>query len=154
MTYTYDYQELEKELALFRLSYPQVPVFSIGKSREGRNLYGIKLGRGEKRIFFHGAHHGMEWLTSKLLMQFAFDLAGESSDSASLLSGRCLYLLPMVNPDGVEIAKTGKRWQANAAGVDLNHNYDALWHLSKQAEEDAGVFGPGPTRFSGAFPES
>jgi len=154
MTYTYDYQELEKELALFRRAYPQIPVFAVGKSREGRNLYGIKLGRGGKRIFFNGAHHGMEWLTSKLLMQFAFELAEGKHDADTLLAGRCLYLLPMVNPDGVEIAKTGKRWQANACGVDLNHNYDALWHLSKQAEEDAGIFGPGPTRFSGAFPES
>ncbi len=154
MAYIFDYTELEKSFNSFKTSYPNIPVFSIGKSREGRNLYGIKLGRGGKRIFFHGAHHGMEWMTSKLLMQFAEDLASGKHESDKLLQNRALYLVPMVNPDGVAIAATGKRWQANAAGVDLNHNYDALWHLSKQSEAPAGILGPGPTRFSGAFPES
>ncbi len=154
MTDVFDYSTLEQELHRFRSAYPQIPVFSIGKSREGRRLYALKLGRGEKRIFFNGAHHGMEWLTAKLLLQFAFDLAEGSYNTGQLLTGRCLYLLPMVNPDGVELSKTRPGWQANAAGVDLNHNYDALWHLSKDAEEAAGIFGPGPTRFSGAFPES
>lgn len=154
MAYVYTYEELEKNLATFRQLFPQIPVFSIGKSREGRHLYGIKLGKGGKRIFFNGAHHGMEWLTAKLLMQFAEELARGDHDAETLLSNRTLYILPMVNPDGVEIAATGKEWQANAAGVDLNHNYDALWHLSKQGEKSVGVFGPGPTRFSGTFPES
>ncbi|MBQ2614037.1 MAG: M14 family metallocarboxypeptidase [Clostridia bacterium] len=154
MAYVFDYAELEKSLASFRHLHPQIPVFSIGKSREGRHLYGIKLGKGGKRVFFNGAHHGMEWLTAKLLMQFAEELAQGDHQANTLLQGRSLYLVPMVNPDGVEIAAGGKEWQANAFGVDLNHNYDALWHLSKQSEKDAGIFGPGPTRFSGPFPES
>ncbi|MEE1013799.1 MAG: M14 family zinc carboxypeptidase [Clostridia bacterium] len=154
MAYVYTYEELEKNLATFRQLFPQIPVFSIGKSREGRHLYGLKLGKGGKRIFFNGAHHGMEWLTAKLLMQFAEELARGDHNAETLLGNRTLYIVPMVNPDGVEIAATGKEWQASAAGVDLNHNYDALWHLSKQGEKSVGVFGPGPTRFSGAFPES
>ncbi len=154
MGYIFDYTELEKHLACFKSSYPSIPVFSIGKSREGRNLYGIKLGRGGKRIFFNGAHHGMEWLTSRLLMQFAEELAAGMHGADTLLQNRILYVVPMVNPVGVAIAATGEEWQANAAGVDLNHNYDALWHLSKQNEASAGILGPGPTRFSGAFPES
>jgi g-D-glutamyl-meso-diaminopimelate peptidase len=154
MAYVYTYQELKKDLEAFKKKFEQTSIFSIGKSREGKELFGIKLGRGGKRIFFNGAHHGMEWLTAKLLMQFAEELAHGEHEAETLLRSCTLYLVPMVNPDGVEIAATGKEWQANAAGVDLNHNYDALWHLSKQNEEAAGIFGPGPTRFSGAFPES
>lgn len=154
MAYVYTYQELTKDLENLKQEFEQVPVFSIGKSREGRELYGIKLGKGSNRIFFNGAHHGMEWLTAKLLMQFAEELARGEHNAERLLSNRALYLVPMVNPDGVEIAASGKEWQANAAGVDLNHNYDALWHLSKQGEKNVGVLGPGPTRFSGTFPES
>ena len=45
-------------------------------------------------------------------------------------------------------------WQANNNGVDLNHNYDALWQVGKSAERENGVFGPGPTRYSGEHPES
>ncbi len=151
---TYDYATLTYDISEFRTRHPHIPVFPIGKSLEGRNLYAIRLGNGEKRVFFHGAHHGMEWLTAKLLIQFAMDIADGLHDANILLKKSTLYLVPMVNPDGVEIAKSGKHWQANARGVDLNHNYDALWHLSKKAEAELGILGPGPTRFSGEFPES
>lgn len=154
MEYVYDFKELEKELARLKSAHPEVPVFAIGKSIEGRSLYGIRLGRGGKRVFFNGTHHGTEWLTAKVLMRFARELADGMHDSEKLLQNRVLYLVPMVNPDGVAIAADGTYWQANASGVDLNHNYDALWHLSKQSEAGAGITGPGATRFSGAFPES
>ena len=38
--------------------------------------------------------------------------------------------------------------------MDLNHNYDALWDESSAAEAENGIFGPGPTRYSGAYAES
>lgn len=150
----YRYTDLEKDLDILRQNHPEISVFSIGQSLEGRKLYAIRQGNGGKRIFFHGAHHGMEWLTAKLLTAFAKDLAEDTFHTKQLLKNCTLYLVPMVNPDGIEIAAQGISWQANARGVDLNHNYDALWHLSKQAEKDYGITGPGPTRFSGTFPES
>lgn len=86
-----------------------------------------------------------------------------------------LYIIPMVNPDGVQLAAMGmpdslsaserqkliryngsdnfSRWQANARGVDLNHNYDALWQKSKAMEAEYGIYSPGPTRYSGLRPE-
>lgn len=150
----YTYVDLERDLKSLREKHPTLSVFSIGKSLQGRSLHGIKLGHGNIRILFHGAHHGMESITSALLMTFAKELVDGLYDAKTLLGRTSLYLIPMVNPDGVEIAATGKPWQANARGVDLNHNYDALWHLSKQAEAEYGIQGAGPTRFSGAYPES
>ena len=78
----------------------------------------------------------------------------EALVSGKVLTNASVYIVPMVNPDGVEIASKGKYWQANARGVDLNHNYDALWELSKQTEVSYGITEPGPTRFGGSFPES
>lgn len=154
MEYVYTYNELEKDIKALKQAHPDIPIYIIGNSREGRSLYAFKIGKGTRRIFFNGAHHGMEWLTSKLLMQFAAELADGTYDSEVSPDSYALYVVPMVNPDGVEIASDGKRWQANSAGVDLNHNYDALWNLSRQSEPDNGITGPGPTRFSGTFPES
>ncbi len=154
MATAYTYLNLNCDLNKLHEKHPHIPIFSIGQSVEGRSLYALKLGQGGKRLFFNAAHHGMEWLTARLLMQFAEDLADGMYGSYGLLDNCTLYLVPMVNPDGVELASTGKRWQANARGVDLNHNYDALWHLSKQTELEIGITGPGPTRFSGTYPES
>ena len=64
----------------------------------------------------------------------------------------------MVNPDGIqkgiEDPKLARIWQANARGVDLNHNYNAGWELARAAEQKLGIKEPGPTRYGGEFPES
>ncbi len=59
-----------------------------------------------------------------------------------LLERVCFHIVPMSNPDGVEIVRTGKvpaalsnrydayyapLWKANAKGIDLNANFDADW---------------------------
>lgn len=145
----YTYDTLLGDISDFKAHYPKTPVFSIGKSINGRDLLALKLGSGAKRIFICGAHHGTEWLTAKVCMQFAQDFV------KTLFSNHAsLYVVPMVNPDGVELASNGLRWQANANGVDLNHNYDALWELSRQTEIKLGITKPCASKFGGAFPES
>ena len=44
-------------------------------------------------------------------------------------------------------------WQANARGVDLNHNYNYRFLEYKRMEEENGIHA-GRTRFSGEYPES
>ena len=46
------------------------------------------------------------------------------------------------------------KWQANINGVDLNHNYDASFEKGVFYQHKLGIFGPGPTRYSGPHPES
>lgn len=145
----YNHNNLYTDIQQLNDKYENFSVFSIGYSVWGKNLYCLKLGNGAKRIFMNGAHHGTEWLTSKVLIRFASDLLNSKEPPAATV-----YILPMVNPDGVEISETVSGWQANANGVDLNHNYDALWHLSKQSERELGISGPGSTRFGGPFFES
>lgn len=140
-----------------------VPYFEIGKSIEGRSLYMFKLGCGEKQIFFNGAHHGLEWLTTPVLIRFTLDCLNairkgtrlSGFDVEELFRRVTLHILPMVNPDGIEIAAQNpeKLWQSNARGVDLNHNYDAGFEIYKETEKKENIL-PGATRYSGAFPES
>ncbi len=144
----YTYENMIDDIKAFKEKYPHIPVFSIGQSLEGRELIAIKLGSGSKRIFLNGAHHALEWLTAKVLVDFADEVAQKKTASCSL------YIVPMVNPDGIEIASKGEWWQANRRGVDLNHNYNALWELSKQLEASCGITAPGPTRYGGEYPES
>ena len=148
-----------------------------------KRLYCIKIGRGSAKVFYNGAHHGAEWITSALLMKFVNEyceayISGKNIYGASayeLYESTTLYVVPMVNPDGADISINGarmytsdfprlfrqnknssdfSRWQANFNGVDLNHNYDAMWELSEEGEKKHGIFGPGPTRYSGKAPLS
>ena len=76
-----------------------------------------------------------------------------SFDIPELLINSSIYIIPMVNPDGVEIVHNGNDiWQANAQGIDLNHNYPAKWKECKQLEINSGIVNPGPTRFGGDYP--
>ncbi len=161
--------------------YPFLTVRTLGHSVLGRPVYALHLGEEREPVLFAGAFHGMEWLTCALLLQFTADLCAALDTGHALAginvrrawSGRGLVIVPCVNPDGVEIALHGAksalhlqesvrrwsggdtaRWQANARGVDLNHNFDAGWHLLRQMEQDAGITGPSPTRFGGTAPES
>lgn len=159
----FDYNILCDEIKKIKEKYPFIQVSSEGKSLKGRSLFLLSFGKGEREIFINGAHHGMEWITSPVIMKFLTDCC-ESYISGKRLRGTdirdiyeklTIYAMPMVNPDGVDIAvNRNLRWQANGAGVDLNHNYNAMWEKARELEEKAGITGPCESRYGGPAPES
>lgn len=180
----YTYEIMERDIKGLMVRYPFLEVGCAGRSVLNKNLYYLKLGSGPNEIFYNGAHHGLEWITSLLLMKFAENFCKAYARKRSLRgynvediwNRSTIYILPMVNPDGIDIVLNGLHpynpyydhlirwnkgrrnfmevWQSNIRGVDLNHNYDACWELSKQAEAEHGIYGPGSTRYSGPHPES
>lgn len=180
----YTYEIMEKDIMALKERYPFIQVGVAGKSVLGKNLYYIKLGDGSNEVFYNGAHHALEWITALLLMKFIEDFSRAYSEGSKIKgynikdiwNRSSIYIMPMVNPDGVDLVINGlqrnnpyyddlikwnngstdfsKNWQANIKGVDLNHNYNASWYESKIAEESYGVYGPGPTRYGGPYPES
>jgi g-D-glutamyl-meso-diaminopimelate peptidase len=179
----YDYGVLRGDIERLKRLYPFCEIFPIGKSVTGKEILCIKVGYGLNNVLFNGAHHGAEWITSAFLMKFLGDylekyICGKKIcdiQSAFLMDNVSLFVIPMVNPDGVDIAVNGARkytadfprlfrqnnnssdfskWQANFNGVDLNHNYDAMWDLSRNGERSVGIFGPGPTKYAGKKPFS
>ncbi len=180
----YTYEVMERDIRGLKARYPFISVGSAGKSVLGRDLHYIRLGNGPNQVFYNGSHHSLEWITSVLLMKFAEDFSKAYADGTqirgfnprNIWNQSSIYIIPMVNPDGISLVLDGLQrdnpfyndlirwnngstdfsrvWQANVRGVDLNHNYDAGWEPSKQAEAAAGISGPGPTRYSGPYPES
>ena len=147
----YDYKNLKSDIKILHC-YDTIGIKVIGESVLRRDIYMIRLGKGKNEIFYNGAHHGQEWVTSWLLMRFVFDVV---TGKKNICDDYSIFIVPMVNPDGVEIGKTVRGWQANTNGVDLNHNYDAKWWQGKEyIAKHYGVKAPGPTRYSGASPES
>ncbi len=163
-------------------TYPFLSGGSLASSILGRDIPLLKLGEGKRILLYVGTHHGTEWMTGALLLHFLEELciareAGYAVLGVHIpfaLKNRTLVFVPMLNPDGVAIAqgisKDGdllaerrrrmnpsgdfSHWQANARGVDLNHNYDAGFLEYKRIEKELGIEGGAPTRYSGEFPES
>ncbi|SHJ76901.1 M14 family metallopeptidase [Paramaledivibacter caminithermalis] len=180
----YTYEIMERDIEGLKARYPFIEVGSAGESVLGRKLYYIKLGKGLNQVFYNGVHHSLEWITAPLLMKFIENFLKSYAngknirgyDLEKIWNQSSIYIIPMVNPDGVDLVLNGlskdnpyyeelitwnngstdfsQVWQANNRGVDLNHNYPAKWQESKDAEIAMGIVGPSPTRYGGPFPLS
>ena len=147
-------------------------IFSIGRTTLGRNIYAIGAGKLRSGLLMVGGVHALEWITTLLLLRFCFDLS-ERKEVLSGLEGRGVIIIPCLNPDGVEIVLNGaeaakelkgfverisggdlSKWQANANGVDLNHNFDAGFYTLKKLEQKAGIISPSPRQYGGEYPFS
>ncbi len=151
-----------------------------GKSVCGRCIDVLHIGNTSNKVLYCGGFHGSEYLTILALLKFIDECASAMRNDervggfniADFLRIRGLTVVPCVNPDGVEIALHGSaaamkykplvekitdntdKWQANARGVDINHNFNAGWCALKQCELKRSIKGPAPTRFGGNCPES
>ncbi len=176
------YDHTLKAIANICEAYPQLHLHSIGKSVLKRDICALSVGNVEKgATLFVGGTHGQEWLTVSLLLLFLDDLLSsiqsgeplEEIDFSLALQKRGLIIVPALNPDGIEIALYGPKsakwrkncvqkilarseltWQANARGVDLNHNFDAGFPILQKLEREAGFCGPSPRRYGGKHPLS
>lgn len=176
------YEILDTQIKGLKARYPFIEIGSIGKSVMGKDLFYIRLGTGSKRVSYNASHHANEYITTPVLTKFVEDYAKAYATGSSLLGYNIaelydqtsIYIIPMVNPDGVnlvlnwpsyedkryiEAAKLNKTglplpsvWKANINGVDLNLNYPAEWEKEKEEEIAAGITSPGPRDFGGEAP--
>lgn len=122
---------------------------SIGKTIEGRDIWAIHInttpdahrtGTSNKPgVIYMGNHHAREHVSAEVPLMFAQHLLTNRRDPKlePLLDARDIWIIPMVNPDGVEfdISTTKyKWWRKNRRdngdgtfGVDLNRNYGYRW---------------------------
>ncbi len=177
-----DYKMLMENIFALAEMYPFLQFNYLTESVMGKGIPLLKLGSGEKKIYYIGAHHGAERITSAVLLKFIYDLCESAKNRASvsgispeyIMKSRTLIFISQFNPDVVVLSSYGpqdyslmydrllkmngsndfKKWQANARGVDLNHNYDVAFAEYKEIEKQLGITGGAPTRYSGESPES
>ena len=160
--------------------YPKIRRETIGHSVSGQEIPVLRFGEGKHQVSFNASHHGNEWITTPVLLKFLEDYAKAEAANKKLLgqeanllhSMSTLHLIPMVNPDGVDIA-TGaldggpeyeyatylaanypqipfpQGWKANTRGVDLNLQYPAGWERAKEIKFAQGFNKPGPRDYVG-----
>ena len=179
-----DYRKLMDTLQTYSDHYPFLEITYIGTSILGRGIPMVTLGNSklaERSVLYVGCHHAMEWITSSVLLRFICEYC-ESYVAERRMYGirmehlfrsRRIRIIPQLNVDGADIEINGagnsplrerlismngsedfKMWQANARGVDLNHNYDAGFEEYKRIEAAEGIFSGCPSRYSGESPES
>ncbi|MDD4797513.1 MAG: M14 family zinc carboxypeptidase, partial [Eubacteriales bacterium] len=129
-------------------------------------------------LMVQGGIHAREYATAELVLAQAQDLLEQNAAGASyggrrisdLLGAVNVWFLPLLNPDGALLCQQGlsaapaaerdtllernngiddfTRWKANAVGVDLNANFDALWRVNPDVSLPFGNGYAGPEPFS------
>ena len=165
-------------------TYPIISVEKVTDTAFGRPVWTLELGEGERHVLFTAAHHANEWITATLLLKFAEELAEAARtggkiggvDARQLLKGSTIHLVPMVDPDGVDLVtgaiKPGTPeydrarqiagnfpdipfpdgWKANLLGVDLNLQYPAGWMIAREIKFSQGFDRPAPRDYVGRAP--
>ncbi|MBQ6819595.1 MAG: hypothetical protein IJP35_08345 [Clostridia bacterium] len=152
------YASVQSEIAALAQAYPElIQVGSIGTSVQGRDLTMLKVGKGQAKACIVAGIHAREHITVSYTMrcieEFCAAYTSQSGkfgvyDMVNLLDSYTLYIVPLSNPDGLEIISgratpnvtityredktTGKLttiadYKANANGVNLNKNFPLLW---------------------------
>ena len=165
-------------------TYPFVRTELLATTNWGRPIWALVIGSGDRKVMYSAAYHANEWITSTVLLKFAEDYA-EAIQTGGTIAGQnaqelsdfaTIYIVPMVNPDGVDLV-TGvlqpgdeqyeralalareypnipfpDGWKANLAGVDLNLNFPAGWLLAREIKFSQGYTRPGPRDYVGRAP--
>lgn len=111
----YGYNLLRRNLLELNRKYLFLNTQVVGNSVLGKNIYVVKLGRGSKKVFYSASFHANEWITSVLLMKFIEDYCIAYVDNSNLydypirdlFNEVSIYIMPMVNPDGVGLTFIG-----------------------------------------------
>ncbi|MDC3415310.1 M14 family metallopeptidase [Aquibacillus salsiterrae] len=175
----YDYTKFQEDVRELLKIYPFLLAETIGTSVMGKNITELRVGKGSKRVHVNGSFHANEWITTPAIMSFLNDYllsitnqgTLNSVNLESLYQTTMLSLVPMVNPDGVNLVLNGlpeqepyrsevlawnngsrdfSKWKANIRGVDLNNQFPAGWEIEKARKPNT----PGPRDFPGTYPLS
>jgi hypothetical protein len=162
----HSYPEVEQVLMELENLHPALARLEIiGQSHERRSIYALKISdnpqnnEDEAEVLFLGCHHAREWISVEVPLFLArYLLNNYESDSSirDLINSSEIWIVPLVNPDGLEYSiyyyrywRKNRRDNGNGSfGVDLNRNYGFKWgydSLGSSGDPDSFIYrGPNP----------
>lgn len=175
----YTFDKMTRDINNILSIYPFIFRNVVGKSVMGKDLVELQIGNGSKQVHLDGSFHANEWITTSTIMRFVNEYALSLTNKKPIrglnmlphFNDTRLSIVPMVNPDGVNLVLKGataagpyqqgvleinnhnedfSNWKANISGVDLNNQYPALWEVEAERKPDS----PQPRDYPGPYPLS
>jgi len=179
-------ERCEQTIRKLAETYPFLETEKLTTTAFGRPIFTIEVGEGDREVLFTAAHHANEWITTPLLLKFleelcaAYETGGKiyGVPAKTILKYTTIHLVPMVDPDGVDLVTGAIRpqtpeyniarqiagefpdipfpdgWKANLLGVDLNLQYPAGWLQAREIKFSQGFDRPAPRDYVGRAPLS
>ena len=179
-------ERCEQTIRKLSETYPFLETEKLTTTAFGRPIFTIAVGEGDREVLFTAAHHANEWITTPLLLKFleelcaAYETGGKiyGVPAKTILKYTTIHLVPMVDPDGVDLVTGAIRpqtpeyniarqiagefpdipfpdgWKANLLGVDLNLQYPAGWLQAREIKFSQGFNRPAPRDYVGRAPLS
>lgn len=174
----YSYEQMLLDIKKLSQQYPEyIKTGVAGKSVEGRDLASVAFGNGPKHIYVLGSHHAREYISTSYIMKFINETAYAAKtginytafDIRKILANVTFHIMPMVNPDGVNLVQNGiesvsapyreqvrampfvdgsdryRSWKSNIRGVDINRNYPNNWGQTKTRYSNSSSMYQGPS---------
>ncbi|MCX6927665.1 MAG: M14 family zinc carboxypeptidase, partial [Verrucomicrobia bacterium] len=124
----HSYSMLTSDLQAYAAAHPEAcRLASIGQSVQGRELWAMKITTtpdaelGKPRVRLGSTLHGDEPLGMELclrLIDLLLNGAGTNARIANLVASTEIWILPLLNPDGLEAGTRN-----NTTGYDLNRSF-------------------------------
>ena len=180
----YSYAEMMDDLKALQKLYPECITCSDGdKTCQGRVIPIVTFGSpdAKHKMMVQASIHAREYMSTLVVMSLLEHYARNYTEGEykgkkikDTFNDVCLVILPMVNPDGVEIAQKGEKgavtgdvreWvrqtvakgtpynqiKSNARGVDLNRNFRNGFGKDRRKKNVKGFSHyPGPEPYSEA----
>lgn len=160
----YSYQDIFASMQVLSQSFPEFTICRIiGQSHDDRQIPMMRVGLGMETLVCTAGIHGRENVNPVLLLRMIEEYCTAYRENASidgidvfrLLNQYSICFIPMVNPDGYEIAMHGfgiihnpllrrmcrrrninpQDWKYNARGVDINRNFPSKSYIQQQLQE-------------------
>uniref|UniRef100_A0A0K0EI88 ShKT domain-containing protein n=1 Tax=Strongyloides stercoralis TaxID=6248 RepID=A0A0K0EI88_STRER len=123
-------KRIEKKFSNF------VKVFSIGKSFEGRDIYGIMIGnslndKSKRIIWIDSGIHAREWAAIHTGIYAIYHIVnnyGTDNDITNYINNLNIVIFPILNPDGYEYTRSDPRnplvrfWRKNRGQLRCGKN--------------------------------
>nr|MBP3598596.1 Ig-like domain-containing protein [Eubacterium sp.] len=162
----YSYEDMTKDLREIAWKYRgKVSLQNLGSSEDGRNIWCLRMGNASARnkVLINAGIHAREWLNPQMIVRKCEEILREYPDYKQALGRTCVYVVPMINPDGIAISQYGfgvirspklrkicqktkasyRTWKGNARGVNLNFNFPAGWNPKDKKKKPDGITYPG-----------
>ncbi|MGE6629318.1 M14 family metallopeptidase [Bacillus sp. NPDC077027] len=156
----YDSARVEKELIALTQFFPFLKMTTIGSSVLGTPIFEISTEPSAHQYTLHlnASFHANEWITTAVLLKWlkvfcliaTFPELKGHEEASAFMQTIALSIVPMVNPDGVDLVRNGaeslglrdeqlkplngsnqnyQEWKANIRGIDLNNQFPAYWEI-------------------------